>query len=105
MRDRIIQKFLSRFGKLKSKIIAVYLFGSRARGEERPDSDYDLLLIVRGAFSLSDKGKLYDIVMDILLETGRLLSLKIFREPEFQRLCRMGTPFTKNVLGEGIKVG
>jgi len=24
----------------------VYLFGSRARGEARPDSDYDLLLVV-----------------------------------------------------------
>ena len=25
---------------------AVYLFGSRARGEARPDSDYDLLVVV-----------------------------------------------------------
>ncbi len=25
---------------------AVYLFGSRARGDARPDSDYDLLVIV-----------------------------------------------------------
>jgi uncharacterized protein len=25
--------------------IAIWLFGSRARGEERPDSDYDLLVV------------------------------------------------------------
>ncbi|CAN5184254.1 nucleotidyltransferase domain-containing protein [soil metagenome] len=27
----------------------IYLFGSRARGEARPDSDYDLMVVVRGS--------------------------------------------------------
>lgn len=105
MRDRTLQEFLDRLATQKKKIVTIYLFGSRARGQERPDSDYDLLLVVREDFSLKDKGKIYDVVLDILLKTGRLISLKIFRQVEFDRLSFMGTPFTTNVLREGIKIG
>lgn len=105
MTDTIIQCFLEKAGKVKQKIQTVYLFGSRARGTERPDSDYDLLLVVRDNFSLSDKDALYDQVIDILLETGRLISLKIFRQKEFQRLRDLNTPFMSRVLKEGVKVG
>lgn len=105
MSDPILDRFLAGCAPLRDKIPAVYLFGSRAKGTARPDSDYDLLLVVSDGFSLGDKAALYDAVMDILLETGRLVSLKLFREGAFQRLCDMGTPFMAHVLTEGIKVG
>ncbi len=90
---------------LKDKIEQCYLFGSRARGDERPDSDYDLLFIVKENFSRLDKDFLYDKVMDILLGSGRLISLKVFHQGEFERLCAMQTPFMTHVLEEGIKIG
>ena len=86
--------------------VSKLLTGSaRARGTERPDSDYDLLLVVREDFSLAEKDSLYDQVIDILLETGRLISLKIFKQKEFQRLRDLNTPFLSRVLKEGVKVG
>ena len=103
--DPILRKFLERCHDLGDKIQAIYVFGSRAKGTARPDSDYDLLLVVSEAFSLNDKDALYETVMDLLLETGRLVSLKLFREQAFQRLCDMGTPFITHVLTEGVKVG
>ena len=105
MDDPIVRQFLERCGPVRSTIRAMYLFGSRAKGTQRPDSDYDLLLVVTEEFSLQDKDVLYDGVIDILLETGRLLSLKILKEREFDRLRDMQTPFMKHVLTEGIKVG
>ena len=105
MNDPIVQRFLDRCAVLGNKVKAVYLFGSRAKGTARPDSDYDLLLVVSDAFSLSDKDMLYDRVMDILLESGRLVSLKVFRQQAFQRLCGLRTPFITHVLTEGIQVG
>ncbi len=105
MTDPIVQRFLNDVGSLKNKIRAVYLFGSRARGTERPDSDYDLLLVVQDNFTLNEKDRLYDYVMDILLETGRLVSLKIFKEKEFYRLRDLRTPFLSRALTEGVKVG
>lgn len=105
MDDPIVKQFLDRCASLGGKIRAVYVFGSRARGTARPDSDYDLLIVVSTGFSLHDKDVLYDIVMDILLQTGRLVSLKIFPERVFQQLCDMQTPFMVHVRKEGIKVG
>lgn len=105
MIDPIIKRFFEKAGPVRQKIQMAYLFGSRARGTERPDSDYDLLLVVREDFSLTEKDALYEQVIDILLETGRLVSLKIFREKQFRRLRELSTPFLSRALEEGIKVG
>lgn len=105
MVDPILFQFFELTQEIKHKLKTIYLFGSRARGDERPNSDYDLLLVVTQGFSLTDKSFLYDKVMDILLKTGRLISCKIFKEGEFKRLCAMKTPFMQNVLKEGSRIG
>ena len=102
--DVIVEKFLSLILPLGENIKEVYLFGSRCRGDWRPDSDYDILIVV----SRKDRdliSKLYDAVMDILLNTGRLISLKIFIASEFNRLKSIPTPFMEKVIKEGIKIG
>jgi hypothetical protein len=43
--------------------------------------------------------------MDILLDTGRLISLKIFTTSEFNRLKAIPTPFMSNIIKEGIRLG
>lgn len=43
--------------------------------------------------------------MDVLLTHGRLVSLKIFPEHEFERLKRLQTPFLQRVLTEGVPLG
>lgn len=86
------------------EIERIYLFGSQARGEGKPDSDYDLL-IVSPHPDKDFRSRIYDVVVDILLETGRVISLKIFKTAEFERLCKMQTPFMQNVLKEGVKLG
>lgn len=108
--DTVIKNFIIGLKKynLESEIDRIYLFGSRAKGTERPDSDYDLLLVVnfdKTGDVIKFKDKAYDVVMDILLDTGHVVSLKVFKKSEFKRLCSLGTPFTKNVLKEGIKIG
>ncbi len=105
MDDKIIGKFRAGLKPFGEKIRAVYLFGSRARGTERPDSDYDILLVVSPVFSLDDKDRIYDTVMDILLETGRLVSLKFFKQKDFDRLSAMETPFMRHIHREGVLLG
>ena len=48
-RDPGLQKLLGEIVPALSPV-AVYLFGSRSRGEERIDSDYDLLVVVPDDF-------------------------------------------------------
>ncbi len=65
---------------------AAWLFGSRARGSFRPDSDADIAILMpgrTGAF-LDSKLELADIAYEVLLETGiRVQPLPIW-EDEWQ---------------------
>ena len=100
----IVERFLSLILPLGENIKEVYLFGSRCRDDWRPDSDYDILIVV----DRKDReyiSKLYDAVIDILLDTGKLISLKIFLTSEFNRLKSIPTPFMRSVIKEGIKLG
>lgn len=104
MRDKVIEEFLQKIAPIRGKILEIYLFGSRARDDWRPDSDYDILIVLENK---KDEviDELYDAVIDILLSTGKLISLKIFSLKEFNRLKSLQTPFISNVLNEGIRIG
>jgi len=102
--DSVIKGFLSMVAPLTENIEEIYLFGSRCREDWRPDSDYDILIVVKK----KDKelvSRFYDAVTDILLDTGKLISLKIFTVSEFNRLRSIPTPFMHHVITEGIKLG
>ncbi len=104
MPDPVLREFLETIAPLRKHITRVILFGSRARGDDRPDSDYDLLIVVpRKDDHLLDG--LYEGVLDVLLAHGRLISLKIFPEQEFERLTQLQTPFMQRVKAEGVPLG
>ncbi len=102
--DKIVRKFLTMISPFRKEIKEVYLFGSRCRDDWKPDSDYDILIVLEK----KDRkiiSELYDAVLEILLNTGRLISLKIFSLSEFNRLKSIPTPFVHNVISEGINLG
>lgn len=104
MFDEIINEFIKGVSPIHSKIKEMYLFGSRTRDDWRPDSDYDILVVL----DKKEKNiisKLYDPVIDILISKGKLISLKIFSESEFNRLKSIPTPFMQNILNEGKQIG
>jgi len=102
--DRVIKKFLKQIAPFAKNINEIYIFGSRCRNDWRPDSDYDILIVLEKK-ERKIISKLYDAVLGILLDTGRLISLKIFSSTEFNRLKSIPTPFMSNVLSEGIRLG
>lgn len=56
------------------------LFGSRARGDAKPDSDYDVAVFIRQPDRWLDEViRLADLGTDILLDTGAVISAKPFR--------------------------
>lgn len=90
--DDIVNMFLERISSVRNKIKLMYLFGSRSRDDWKPDSDYDILIVLEK----KDReiiSQLYDAVIDILISTGKLISLKIFPESEFNRMKAIPTPF------------
>ena len=102
--DPVLRAFLAHLGAARGRIQRIILFGSRARGDEKPFSDYDLLLVVHER-EPDLMAAIHDAVMDALMATCRLVSPKVFRRRDFDRLASLPTPFFANVLMEGIAIG
>jgi predicted nucleotidyltransferase len=56
---------------LPGRIAKVVLYGSRARNEARPDSDWDVAVFVHGKRTSHDQDILSDIGFDLLMEVGQ----------------------------------
>lgn len=88
-------------GSLGSEVVDVQLFGSKARGDATPESDVDVLVVVREEEpKLIDA--LYDLLLDACLGHNVYISLKVFSEAEYERLNHPRTPFMQNVAREGV---
>jgi predicted nucleotidyltransferase len=77
------------------------LYGSRARDDARPDSDWDVAVILEGYDGdLDEVYRLADLAHDLSLETGEFLSLMPFA-PE-----KLGerTLFMHNLRQEGVAI-
>src|SRR5271165_76931 len=58
-----------------ARIERVVLFGSRARGDARPDSDYDVAVFLKEPESFwRESERLADIETDILFDTGAVIN-------------------------------
>jgi predicted nucleotidyltransferase len=102
--DLVVEEFLRRIAPLRSRIEKIILFGSRARDDWKPYSDYDFLIVVPvREQALVDV--LHEAAMEVLFSTQRLISLKIFARKEYDRLTAIPTPFMRNVLKEGVSLG
>ena len=44
--DSTIQEFLRQIAPVRSELDRLILFGSRARGDSKPSSDYDILVVM-----------------------------------------------------------
>jgi predicted nucleotidyltransferase len=57
----------------------VVLYGSRARGDHRPGSDYDIAVFIKGGGSFyEESSRLAAITTDILDDTGAVISATPF---------------------------
>jgi len=78
----------------------VYLYGSRARGTMKPDSDWDLLILLSNEkITMDVERKVTYPLYDLEFEIGEVISPIIFSEKEWNTKHKV-TPFYSNVMKE-----
>lgn len=82
----------------KAKVV---LFGSRARGDAKKDSDWDLLILIDSQ-NIREKEDLFrDKIYDLELETGEIISMFVYNNKDWTSRHKI-TPLYKSIKKEGV---
>ena len=80
----------------------VILYGSRARGEATPDSDWDFLILVDGPVDGERVDRVRHALYRIEVDTDTVLSAIVRNRLEWNDASHSPTPFHTNVERDGI---
>jgi len=97
-----VEKLVGRF-----EMVDVILFGSRSRQGHRPDSDADIVVLLRGVHGnrMDVAIDMAGIAFDVLLETGILVEALPLWEDEWEHPERFNNPFLiENIRREGVRL-
>ena len=74
--DPVLRRFRAAVQEIYGdRVERIVLYGSRARGDARPDSDYDIAVFLKDPGTFSDEiDRLADIETDILYKSGAVIN-------------------------------
>jgi len=100
IKQKIKEKLLS---EVPERVLKIIIFGSYARGDETPDSDLDILIVVTDKSKKLEK-QIFDIAYEIMWDYDftPLISLEIMTEEHWQQLKNKNSSFYRNIQREGI---
>ena len=82
----------------------VILYGSRARGDAEPDSDWDVLVLIDETPTSNFKSRIRRRLFDIELESDEIISSIIYSKNDWEEGRMRVTPLHKNVEREGARL-
>lgn len=94
-------------GELKNELtkrfnlVELLLFGSKARGEDKLDSDIDIMIELTET-SPDIESQIYDIIYDINLKNNTFISVIFFNKDEIEKGPMSESPIYKIIQKEGI---
>ena len=81
----------------------IILYGSRARGDEKAHSDWDILVLTGYTVDLPIERRFRNNLYELELETGEPLSVFVYSKNEWNTKQRI-TPFYQSVNEEGLHI-
>jgi len=98
--DPILREFLARVREAVGREpVETILFGSRARGDHDPMSDYDLIMVY-DEVTPEMREAIRRTQSDVGFERDALISAFVYAEPDLARACY--EPFMMNAAREGV---
>lgn len=86
-----------------SQLKDILLFGSRARGDDSAESDYDFIAVFNCQVTAEMKDIIRNFVIENLLEKGIVLNLIAISSFELEEM--RFEPFVMNAFKEGVLLG
>ena len=82
----------------------VILYGSHVRGDSRPDSDYDIFVLVDCSLTRELEDQISFALYDLEYEADVILSVHVYEKSFFQSPLGKAMPLFKNVRAEGVLI-
>ena len=102
--ENILKIFAKRMLELYGDdLVKVVLYGSYARGDNRENSDIDIMVLVRASDDVIKEkmNEIYDFAFDIEMDTGIDISPVVKNEEQYNYWLDT-LPYYKNIQNEGV---
>lgn len=103
MRKNLIIEKISQSIHAKDPGAEVFLFGSRARGDNKKNSDWDILILVDYKVTNEIEDNFRESLYNIELEFGQIISIFIYSK-QYWKSNLAYSPLYKNVVKEGVRL-
>jgi predicted nucleotidyltransferase len=98
----VLSQIKAAIGQYMPEATAI-LYGSRARGDARPDSDWDILILLdKEKITYEDRGRVADPLYDLSFAIDELISVKVYSAESWEK--QRFTLFHKYIEEEGIVI-